>query len=187
MAVFLGPTSTWSYSRRVLSVIQDRLYPNKPEPIPLAVDGDAYQIHWRQASSEELPDISGLPSLEHALYIVNTVQFHFGYLYRLFDEKEFLRNLHEFYDNAGAKVHETRLWYVQFLVILAFGEALLVPMRKASSTANWTKLFSRAMSLLPDITGLWQNPTLAIEVLTLIALYFHSVDMRDTAYCYVSV
>ncbi|PLB34900.1 putative C6 transcription factor [Aspergillus candidus] len=183
--LFLGPTSTWSYSRRVLSVIQDRLYPNKIEPIPLAVDGDAYQIHWRQASSEELPDISGLPSLEHALYIVNTVQFHFGYLYRLFDEKEFLRNLHEFYDNAGAKVHETRLWYVQFLVILAFGEALLVPMRKASSTATWTKLFSRAMSLLPDITGLWQNPILAIEVLTLIALYFHSVDMRDTAYCYI--
>ena len=42
------------------------------------------------------------------------------------------------------------------------------------------------MSLLPDITGLWKDPILAIEVLALIALYFHSVDMRDSAYCYVS-
>ncbi|GES58218.1 C6 transcription factor [Aspergillus terreus] len=183
--LFLGPTSTWSYSRRVLNIIQSRLNPSNTKPIPLAVDGDAYQLHWRQASSEELPDISGLPSLEHALYMLNTVQFHFGHLYRLFDEDEFLRNLHEFYDNAAAKVQSNRLWYVQFLMILAFGEAFLAPVRKAANTSSWTKYFSRAMSLLPDVTGLWQEPILSIEVLALIGLYFHSVDMRDTAYVYI--
>ncbi|KAB8235289.1 putative C6 transcription factor [Aspergillus alliaceus] len=183
--LFLSPTSTWSFSRRVLTTIQTRLSPQNPTPLPLAVDGDAYQLQWRQASSDELPDISGLPSLEHAQYILNTVQFHFSHLYLLFDEDEFLHHLHEFYDNAAAKVQESRLWYVQFLIVLAFGEALLAPVRKASNTASWTKYFSRAMSLLPDITGLWQDPVLAIEVLTLIGLYFHSIDMRDTAYCYV--
>src|SRR5699024_414175 len=61
-AVLLGPTSTWSFSRRVLSIIQDRLHPGRSSPIPLAVDGDAYQLHWSHASSEEPPDISGLPS-----------------------------------------------------------------------------------------------------------------------------
>ncbi|KAL5355569.1 hypothetical protein BJX96DRAFT_184168 [Aspergillus floccosus] len=183
--LFLGPTSTWSYSRRVLNIIQSRLNPSNTKPIPLAVDGDAYQLHWRQASSEELPDISGLPSLEHALYMLNTVQFHFGHLYRLFDEDEFLRNLYEFYDNAAAKVQSNRLWYVQFLMILAFGEAFLAPVRKAANTSSWTKYFSRAMSLLPDVTGLWQEPILSIEVLALIGLYFHSVDMRDTAYVYI--
>lgn len=170
----------------MLNIIQSRLNPSNTKPIPLAVDGDAYQLHWRQASSEELPDISGLPSLEHALYMLNTVQFHFGHLYRLFDEDEFLRNLHEFYDNAAAKVQSNRLWYVQFLMILAFGEAFLAPVRKAANTSSWTKYFSRAMSLLPDVTGLWQEPILSIEVLALIGLYFHSVDMRDTAYVYVS-
>ncbi|KAF9885860.1 hypothetical protein FE257_012332 [Aspergillus nanangensis] len=183
--LFLGPTSTWSFSRRVLNIIQTRLNPNHPKPIPLAVDGDAYQLHWRQASSEETPDVTGLPSLEHALYIMNTVQFHFGHLYRLFDEDEFVHNLYEFYEDAEAKVRTSRLWYVQFLVILAFGDAFLAPVRKASNTAGWTKYFSRAMSLLPDITGLWQEPILAIELLALIGLYFHSVDMRDTAYCYI--
>ncbi|RMZ46136.1 C6 transcription factor [Aspergillus flavus] len=183
--LFLGPTSTWSFSRRILNTIQARLSPHNSTPLPLAVDGDAYQLQWRQASSEELPDISGLPSLEHAIYILNTVQFHFSHLYLLFDEDEFLRHLYEFYDNAEVKVQESRLWYVQFLIVLAFGEALLAPVRKVSNAASWTKYFLRAMSFLPDITGLWQDPVLAIEVLTLIGLYFHSIDMRDTAYCYI--
>ncbi|PWY86744.1 C6 transcription factor [Aspergillus heteromorphus CBS 117.55] len=183
--LFLGPTSTWSFSRRVLNIVQAQISPDSSQPIPLAVDGDAYQVQWRHASSDEHPDISGLPSLEHALYMVSTVQFHFSHLYRLFDEEDFLHHLYEFYDDAATKVQESRLWYVQFLVILAFGEAFLDPLRKAPNTASWTRYFSRAMSLLPDITGLWQNPTLAIEVLALIALYFHSVDMRDTAYCYI--
>ncbi|GKZ91399.1 hypothetical protein AnigIFM59636_003652 [Aspergillus niger] len=183
--LFLGPTSTWSFSRRILTIVQAHISPESPRAIPLAVDGDAYQIQWRHASSEEAPDISGLPSLEHALYMVSTVQFHFTHLYRLFDEDEFYRHLYEFYDDAVAKVQERRLWYVQFLIILAFGEAFLDPVRNHTNTAGWTKYFSRAMSLLPDITGLWQDPTLAIEVLALIGLYFHSVDMRDTAYCYI--
>ncbi|THC96555.1 hypothetical protein EYZ11_003947 [Aspergillus tanneri] len=183
--LFLGPTSTWSFSRRVLSNIQTRLNPNNPKPIPLAVDGDAYQIHWRRASSDEAPDISGLPSLEHALYIHNTVQFHFGHLYQMFDEKEFLQHLYGFYENAAVKVQENRIWYIQFLIVLAFGDAFLAPVRKSHNTAGWTKYFSRAMSLLPDTGGLWHDPTLAIEVLALIALYLHSVDMRDTAYCYI--
>lgn len=119
--------------------------------------------------------------------MLNTVCFHFGHLYQPFDEEDFTRNLDEFYCNASAKVQESRLWYVQFLVVLAFGEALLAPVRRASNTASWTKYFSRAMSLLPDTTALWQDPLLAIEVLALIALYLHSVDMRDSAYCYVCI
>lgn len=185
IAVFLGPTSTWSFSRRVLSIIQDRLNPDRSAPIPLAVDGDAYQIHWHHASSDDPPDISGLPSLEYAVYMLNTVKFRLSPLYRLFDEEEFLHNMYEFYDNATTKVQESRLWYVQYLVVMAFGEALLAPVRSASNTSGWTKYFSRAMSLLPDSTVMWTEPILAIETLALIALYFHSVDMRDTAYCYV--
>ncbi|RHZ66765.1 putative C6 transcription factor [Aspergillus thermomutatus] len=183
--LLLGPTSTWSFSRRILSTIQNRLNPTTTRPIPLAVDGDAYQIHWRQASSQEIPDTSGLPSRDQAIYMLNTVRFHFDHLYQLFDEGDFVRNLEEFYHNASAKVQESRLWYVQFLVVLAFGEALLAPVRRASNTASWTKYFSRAMSLLPDTTALWQDPLLAIEVLALIGLYLHSVDMRDSAYCYI--
>lgn len=116
--------------------------------------------------------------------MLKTVKFRFTPMYQLFNEEAFYQALVEFYDNAAAKMQQSRLWYVQYLVILAFGEALLAPVRSASGT-GWTKYFTRAMSLLPDITGLWKDPILAIEVLALIALYFHSIDMRDTAYCYV--
>ncbi|XHG07843.1 hypothetical protein AWENTII_010975 [Aspergillus wentii] len=183
--LFLGPTSTWSFSRRALTILQARLDPSNTKPIPFAVDGDAYQLHLTQAASSDPPDVSGLPSLEYALYMLNTVKFHLGHLYRLFDEEEFLRNLHEFYEDAAGKVNECRLWYVQFLVILAFGEAFLAPIRTTSNTSTWTKFFTRAMSLLPDITALWREPILAIEVLAMVALYFHSVDIRDSAYCYI--
>ena len=185
--VFLGPTSTWSFSRRVLTIIQTRVHPHSTRPIPLAVDGDAYQIHWGHASSDEPPDTSNLPSIDYALYMLSTVKFHLSSLYRFFDEKEFLLNLYEFYDNAQEKAQASRLWYVQFLVILAFGEAFLTPVKTSPNTTGWTRYFTRAMSLLPDITGLWKDPILAIEVLALISLYFHSVDMRDSAYCYVSL
>lgn len=168
-----------------MTIIQTRVHPNSTRPIPLAVDGDAYQLHWGHASSDETPDTSGLPSIDYALYMLSTVKFHLSSLYRFFDEKEFLLNLYEFYDDAPKKAQKSRLWYVQFLMILAFGEAFLTPV-KTSNTASWARFFTRAVSLLPDITELWKDPILAIEVLALIALYFHSVDMRDSAYCYVS-
>lgn len=72
------------------------------------MDGDAYQIQWRQASSDDPPDISGLPSLEYAVYMLNTVKFRLSPLYRLFDEEDFLQNLYEFYDNATTKVQKSR-------------------------------------------------------------------------------
>ena len=161
--------------------------PDSPNSVPLAADGDAYQLHWSRADSDKLPDISGLPPIDYAIYMLNTVKFHLGQLYRLFDDEEFLQNLYEFYDDALGKVQETRLWYIQYLVILAFGEAFLTPVRTAENAPSWSRFFTRAMSLLPDVPALWHDPVPAIEVLTLIALYFHSVDMRDSAYCYVSI
>ncbi|OJJ50360.1 hypothetical protein ASPZODRAFT_149702 [Penicilliopsis zonata CBS 506.65] len=181
----LGPTSTWSFSRRVLSIIRDRLNPDNTSPIPLAVDGDAYQLHWDQARANDPPDLSGLPSLEYAIYMLKTVQFHLNPLWHLIDEDEFVRNLHEFYSNAPVKAIEARIWYVQFLVVLAFGEAILTPVRTGTNLSSWTRFFTRAMALLPDITALWHDPILAVELLALVALYFHSIDLRDSAYCYI--
>lgn len=165
--------------------MQEQVSPQSSKSIPLAVDGDAYQLHWGHASSEEPPDISGLPPIDYAIYMLNTVKFHLGQLFRLFDEEEFLQNLYEFYDDAAGKVQEARLWYIQYLLILAFGEAFSTPVKTSGNAHSWSIFFTRAMSLLPDITGLWHDPVLAIEVLALVALYFHSVDMRDSAYCYV--
>ena len=185
--LLLAPTSTWSFSRRVLSTIRDHVSPENPKPIPVAAEDEAYGLSWRRASSEEVPDVSGLPPIDYAIYMLNTVKFHLGQLFRLFDEVEFLKNLYEFYDDAAVKVQTSRLWFVQYLLILAFGEAFLTPIRTVGNTAGWSKFFTRAMSLMPDPTALWPQPMLAIEVLALAALYLHSVDMRESAYCFVRI
>ncbi|KZF21338.1 hypothetical protein L228DRAFT_249146 [Xylona heveae TC161] len=182
---YLGPSSTWSFSRRVLNLLNEQLRPSTPRDIPLAQDGDAYKIRWTRAKPDEPPDISALPPLDFSIYLMNTVKFNLGQVYRLFDEEEFLRNLYEFYGDSFRKVDESRLWYCQFLLILAFGKAFLMNRKPTSDAPVGVEYFVRAMSLLPEFPELWMEPILAIEVLALIALYLHSVDMRDSSYCYL--
>lgn len=162
-----------------------QLRPADPIEIPLPVDGDAYRVTWSPVRADETADISGLPSLDYSLYLMNTVKFHLGQTLRLFDEEEFSRNLYEFYEDAEAKLAQSRLWYVQFLLVLAFGKAFLVSTKSNSNAPAGAEYFSRAMSLIPDTPEMWHESILAIEVLAMTALYLYSIDMRDSAYCYV--
>lgn len=161
------------------------LSPDVSVELPIITDGDAYDIKFSRSQTEDTPDINDLPSQEHAIYLMNTANFHIGQLFHLFDETSFLRNLYELYDLGQQKVKTSRLWYIQFLVIISFGEAFLLPSRKANPTSVCSRHFIEAMSLLPDQTEMWNDPILSIEVLTLIALYLYSLDMRDSSCCYV--
>lgn len=98
-----------------------------------------------------------------------------------------MKNLHEFYGDVQQKVQNSKLWYIQFLVIMAFGETLLLPASKTSQSSAYSQYFTRAMSLLPDITEMWNDPILSVEILALVALYLYSLDMRDSSCCYVGL
>lgn len=150
------------------------------------MDGDAYKFSWKRVGLEDKPDLSRLPSLDFAIYLTNTVKFHLGGIFRLFDEDEFLQHLHEFYAEAPEKVGSSRLWYTQYLLVLAFGKGFLNGPKTPGSLSG-SEFFTRAMSILPDIPDLHEEPVLAVEVLNLIALYFYCLDMRQTAYSYVSI
>jgi len=107
-----------------------------------------------------------------------------GGILRLFDEDEFLQHLHEFYAEAPEKVGSSRLWYTQYLLVLAFGKGFLNGPKTLGGLSG-SEFFTRAMSVLPDTPELHEEPVLAVEVLNLIALYFYCLDMRQTAYSYV--
>lgn len=164
----------------------EKLHLNTPHMVPSSLEKEIYPLHWRPASVEDPPDISGLPSMDDALYLFNTVKHHLDQHYRFFDEESFTQHLHEFYStNSIQKATENRLWFVHFLLVLAFGHAFLLR-TKITRDPPGSKFFVRAMSLLPDHTTLWTDGILAVEMLALAALYLYSIDHREAAHVYVS-
>lgn len=183
--VYQGPTSSWSFTHRILKSLAKALCPDTPLDLPIITDRNAYQVQWTKAQSNGIADITALPSQDHAIYLVNTVNFHIGHFLHLYDDEEFMKNLDEFYGDVQQKVQKSKLWYIQFLVVMAFGETLLLPASKTSQSSACSQYFTRAMSLLPDITEMWNDPILSVELLALVALYLYSLDMRDSSCGYV--
>ncbi|KAH8433304.1 fungal specific transcription factor domain-containing protein [Aspergillus melleus] len=165
-------------------MMAEKLHLPSPYTVPNSLDCDVYPLRWRPAAFDDPPDITGLPSIDHALYLFNTVKFHLHQNYRFFDEETFLAHVHEFYFGAAAqKAADCRLWFVQFLLVLAFGNAFL--QSRATQDPPGSKFFVRAMSLIPDHASLWKDSLLATEVLALAGLYLYCIDHRESAHVYV--
>ncbi|KAI5925663.1 fungal-specific transcription factor domain-containing protein [Camillea tinctor] len=182
--VWLAPWSTWSFTVRLMLMLDEKLHPENPSTHPGLIDPDVYTLTWETSSSAEFPDLSTLPSFNHAIYLFNTVKFHLGQTYRLFDEAEFEDQIRNFYTNASPRIDECRLWFVKFLLILAFGTAFQAPPTDTQEPPG-AKIFKQAMALVPDTTSLWKDSLLAIEVLAFIGLYLFSIYERESAHIYL--
>lgn len=167
-------------------MLGDKLQPGGNLIPPQLIEDDVYTLSWNIRPPHEKPDVTGLPSLDHAIYLFHTFKFHLGQTYRLFDEVEFVNEIRDFYSDAQSKAEESRLWYVKFLLILAFGTAFHSSQWMPSTEPPGSKFFVRAMGLMPDHTALWKDSLLAIEVLAMVGLYLYSIDERESAHVYVS-
>lgn len=169
-------------------MMEQQLRPRSPLDIPLSQDGDIYRFEFGHDQGDAATDLKGIPPLDYSLYLVNTVKFHLCHLFGLFDETDFITHLHEFYHDASEKIAQSKFWYIQFLLVLAFGKAFLSrPQSNKTERPPGATLFTRAMALLPGHSHFWTDPLLAIEVLAMAALYLYSVDKKESAYLYVSV
>ncbi|KAI1362522.1 fungal-specific transcription factor domain-containing protein [Xylaria arbuscula] len=182
---FLGPTSTWGYTHQVINLIKKHLRNHESPKVPLNPEGPEDILQWPSTGAIGPLSLSMLPSLDFALHLTSTVKFHLGQLYHIFHEKSFVAGLHKFYDHGPytEPLPGDRLWYVQYLLLMAFGHALLsgyVGRKPAGS-----ELVSRAIELMPDAFGLNQDPVLATEVLCCLALYLQSIDHRNSAFIYI--
>jgi hypothetical protein len=183
--VWLAPTSLWSLTTRLSLMMADNLELDSPYRVPSSLDKEIYPLRWTPVPLEDPPDITGLPSIDDALYLFNTVKHHLDQHYRFFDDKAFTARLNEFYSGNSLEIAtENRLWFVSFLLILAFGNAFLLRNRSPNSPPG-SKFFVRAMSLIPDYTNLWTDGLLAVEVLALAGLYLYCIDHRESAHVYV--
>lgn len=182
---YMGPTSSWSFCRRVLALIGRKLPEANCPPDPFHPDGTAFKLHWRSLAPDEVPDVTNLPPLDYALFLFNTVKFYFGFLSFMIDESNYLRNLHEFYRDPAAKAAAARPWFCQYLLVLAFGKAFLTQ-KNHSGAPPGHQYASRAMALLPGLSGIDEDPLTCIQALSLGAVYLQSIDMRRAAFQYVS-
>ncbi|KAJ6099362.1 hypothetical protein N7467_000897 [Penicillium canescens] len=181
---YMGPTSSWSFCRRVLALIGRKVPESNFQSDPFHIDGTAFRLHWRPFPPDEVPDVTNLPPLDYAFFLFNTVKFYFGFLSFMIDEPAYLRELHEFYKDPAAKAASARPWYCQYLLVLAFGKAFLTQ-KNSSGTPPGHQYASRAMALLPDLSGIDEDPLACIQALSLGAVYLQSIDMRRAAFQHI--
>ncbi|KAF7533738.1 hypothetical protein G7054_g6836 [Neopestalotiopsis clavispora] len=182
---YLGTSSNWSFSGRLLQMTHEFLHKTPLPTDAVLFDGSAYDFGWRGDFISDEADIPAIPSPDYAIYLINAVKFHCGQLFHLFDDEEFHRNLQRFYSNPTQKEKKSDLWYIHFLLILAFGKMFIL--QKVTGTRpSGSEFFQRAMEILPPTYILCQQPIAATEILCCIALYLQCFDHRQAAYIYIS-
>ena len=165
-------------------MLSEKLYPEGCSLPPSLVSTKAYDRTYKTSVAYDIPDATGLPALSHALYLFNTVKFHLGQTYRLYDEEEFEQQIHDFYPNALEKATNCPLWLSKFLLTMAFGTAFHATPRDTPDPPGG-KFFIRAMALMSESNSLWKDSFLAMEVLALGGLYLYSIDQREGATFFV--
>ncbi|EAU30077.1 conserved hypothetical protein [Aspergillus terreus NIH2624] len=180
---YLGTSSNWSFSRKVLSLLHVHLYHSPLPTESLLFDESAYDLGWDGSRTAVSLEVPMTPSLDYSIYLINSVKFHAGQLYHLFDEGSFMEALYAFHNQSDHQAAVSQLWYIQYLLLIAFGKAFVVQRNHGNTPAGY-EFFLKALQLLPDITRLSREPIIATEVLCCIALYLQSLDFRSSAYGY---
>lgn len=181
---YLGTSSNWSFARKVLSMIHEHLYDS---PLPTDrrhFDETAYELGWdglRTSMSTEVPMV---PTVDFSMYLLNAVKFHVGQLFHIFDEPSFMEGLYAYHENPDYQTSADPLWYILYLLLLAFGKAFTVQ-RGPNTRPAGCEFFVKALQLLPDLTHLNQYPMISTEILCCVALYLQSLDFRSSAYGFI--
>lgn len=172
-------------------MVHEKVYSSPLPTVSLLFEGSTYDLGWDGRRDGASATSCALPTPDYALFLINAVKFQCGQLFHLFDERTFMDQFSKFHEAAEPDRNDYPiLWYIHYLLILAFGKAFIVRTDKGQRSPG-SDLFVQAMKLLPDITFLCADPLQSIEVLCCAALYLQCLDSRSAAYnlvgCYCIV
>jgi hypothetical protein len=156
----------------------------RQSPLPatdLLFDGSAYELPTDAAADSQAANNPIIPSIDYAIFLTNAVKFHCSQMVHLFDEDAFMSDLHAYYCDTESAMKRGSLWYIHFLLILAFGKTF-VQNKQRSVKPPGGEFFVKALQLLPDNNRLSREPLLATEILCCIALYLQALDFRNAAH-----
>ncbi|KAJ5349943.1 hypothetical protein N7541_007670 [Penicillium brevicompactum] len=178
---FLGHTSTWSLTIRLLNLTHEALYscpfPSKAHH----VDSMIYDLEWDGLRSQAIPDIRGLPEKDYALFLINATKFHTGQMFHLFDDSKFMEQFNLFYESPAENIGAMGLWLPHFLVIIALGKAFAGAQTQGNLPPG-SEYFRAAFMMLPDHCFLWRDPCISAQMLCAFALYLQAIDWRISAH-----
>jgi proline utilization trans-activator len=97
-----------------------------------------------------------------------------------------MTNLHAFYSNSDDGPWKESLWYIHFLLIIAFGKTFVQHKQNAPKPPG-ADFFVLAVQLLPDTSRLCKEPVIAAEILCCIALHLQALDSRNAAHVTVGL
>ncbi|KAF5646635.1 positive activator of transcription [Fusarium tjaetaba] len=185
--LFMGTSSNWSFNKRVLTMTHERV---KGRPLSMhnlhfaGTEGKVFDLRWdgtRKLTAQDAPDMSALPTKDFALYLINSVKFHCGWLYSLFDEDIFMERFRLFHQKPTEYARAEPLWFIHYLLVLAFGKAFVVQSTKSRRPPGGD-FFVQAMKLMPDFNFFDCDIIEEMQVLCCAALYLQSVDHIQQAY-----
>lgn len=183
---WLGHSSTYAFTQRVLHIVQQSPPSNPAPEILLSSDGHTYRAETDLLTTQSLPDLSNLPSKDTAAHYLDCVKFRTNPLLYLFDDETFRPALQQFYRDPLNYAMSDMIWYTHFLVLLAMGKSLDRGKRHSDGTGSQiSEYFMRALKVIPDMTFLCGQHMKSTELLCSIALYLQSVDHRSAALIYV--
>lgn len=190
-SVFMGTSSNWSFNRRVLAMAHESVIGSPLPSENLHFDGKSgkvYDLQWdgnRRCNPQETLDSSILPTQDFAIYLINSVKYHCGWLYHLFEETPFMEHFKRFHECQSDYSQIEPLWFVHYLLILAFGKAFVVRSVKKRRPPG-ADLFVLALKLMPDFTLFDGDAVEQVQILCCTALYLRCIDYRMGAWRYVS-
>lgn len=143
----------------------------RPEPPVEPWDLETLDLTWNPIGLNEQPNVDNIPSQDYALFLTSTVKYHLGSLYEIVDDDSFHSQMERFYEDPSAVAFQSRFWYAQFLMILAFGDAFTLS--GSGKSIPGIHYASRALSILPGIVPVEKriNSVAAVEAFCLVALY----------------
>ena len=150
-------------------------------PESLHFEGSVYDLDWQLLRQTSEPDTQSLPAPDYAIYLINATKFHCGQMFHLFDEDDFMHHFAKFHDDCGGIDKVPRLWYIHYLLVVAFGKAF-VARNVQNGRPPGASLFLEAMRHLPEITLFCTESVESIETLICAALYLQCLDFRQAAY-----
>lgn len=155
-----------------------------PDPKTLLFDGRVYDLKWDGNKSNftgDIFDVSSLPTPDFAKYLINSVKFHCGQLFYLFDEKDFMEKFEDFQKSPAEKARRAPLWFCHYLLVLAFGKMFVVK-KSTSQCPAGAEHFVQAMQCMPDFSFFNADPIETMQVMCCAALYLQCVHSRGPAY-----